>query len=318
MISFLDFINQALSYFNIKPKLKNRIYTIIALLGDGYLIYVTVRLFMNHAWTRAVLYCLVVIFLTYYLYLNLVYYYLGRTSKLDFLSPWLSKITGTETDSKTGKHVRHGRQDQFANNMSNGYFTNENVIQATVKISKPEQNNLRDLVDNLVANGVFFAEYHGLDNEGIVAQYQETGEPVSALNDQQTPPYFELIHQRGRLEIFAGVNQMERVPIGHITKVGLTDVSKATDDYRLYLANLYVTGGPNKIPGRNGSTILRDGDFGLVALVAYKEREEQDLAEPQLRELEAQEEQTRRGRQRRSDTTTSTTTPSRTRSRRRQ
>lgn len=61
MFSFLDMVNHSLSYFNINTKLKNRVYTIIALLGDFYLIYVTTRLLINKAWLRGFLYCLAVI-----------------------------------------------------------------------------------------------------------------------------------------------------------------------------------------------------------------------------------------------------------------
>ena len=57
MFSFLDMINSSLSYFNIKPTLKNKIYIAIATLGDGYLIYVTCRLFLNQVWLRGLLYC---------------------------------------------------------------------------------------------------------------------------------------------------------------------------------------------------------------------------------------------------------------------
>ena len=76
MFSFLDMINSSLSYFNLDVKLKSRIYIIIASLGDIYLIYVTFRLFMNHVWLRALLYCLAVIGLTYFIYLNFANIYI--------------------------------------------------------------------------------------------------------------------------------------------------------------------------------------------------------------------------------------------------
>ena len=56
MFSFLDMINHSLGYFNINTKLKNKIYTVVALLGDFYLIYVTYRLLANHVWMRGLLY----------------------------------------------------------------------------------------------------------------------------------------------------------------------------------------------------------------------------------------------------------------------
>ena len=63
---------------------------------------------------------------------------------------------------------------------SNGLFTGEDVIQAEVEIDSREQENLRKVVDHLVAEGVLLADYNGLDADGIIAQYQETGQPVDA------------------------------------------------------------------------------------------------------------------------------------------
>lgn len=276
MFSFLDMINHSLGYFNIKPTLKNKLYTIVAFLGDCYLIYVTYRLFANHVWMRAFLYCLAVLFITYYLYLNFVYYFLGKTSRADVLSPWLVKITGSAPDAETGKHGRHeAADDKLVHNQANGFFTDKDVIQADVEIDSEEQRNLRHLVDQLVEQGIFVADYDGKTAEQIVDEYNATQKPVDALNKNQTPPYFELRRNTvsHRLEIYAGINQMHRVRVGHISKVGLTDVRTADRQYHLYLANVYVTGGPHKIAGRRGSTILTDGDFGLIAHVAYRNRQ---------------------------------------------
>lgn len=276
MFSFLDMLNHSLGYFNINTKLKNKIYTIVALLGDGYLIYVTYRLLANHVWVRGLLYCLAVLLISYYVYLNAVYYFLDKTSRFDVLSPWLVKITGYDQSNENPRKSRAERASAVINNQANGYFTDSNLIQAEVAISHEEQRNLRHLVDQLVEQGIFIADYDGKDSTAIIDEYNQTHEPVRALNKNQTPPYFDLVHDEleHRLEIYAGLNQMERVKVGHITKVGLTDVHSAHEKYRLYLANVYVTGGPNKIPGRRGTTILTDGDFGLVAHVAYKNREQ--------------------------------------------
>lgn len=276
MFSFLDMLNHSLGYFNINTKLKNKIYTIVALLGDGYLIYVTYRLLANHVWVRGLLYCLAVLLISYYVYLNAVYYFLDKTSRFDVLSPWLVKITGYDQSNENPRKSRSERAAAVINNQANGYFTDSNLIQAEVAISHEEQRNLRHLVDQLVEQRIFIADYDGKDSTAIIDEYNQTHEPVRALNKNQTPPYFDLVHDEleHRLEIYAGLNQMERVKVGHITKVGLTDVHSAHEKYRLYLANVYVTGGPNKIPGRRGTTILTDGDFGLVAHVAYKNREQ--------------------------------------------
>ena len=280
MFSLLDMINGSLGYFNLSVKVKNRIYVALAFFGDGYLIYVTFMLLKNQAWMRGFLYFLAVLGVTYYLYLNAVYYFLGRTSRFDFLSPWLSKLTGTTRETPEEKErqrlAKLAAQQNRAMGASNGLFTAEDVVQAEVEIDSHEQENLRKVVDQLVEQGILLADYNGLDTDEIIAQYQETGQPVAALNTGQQPPYFELIHDPlGHcLEIYIGLNQMEKRPVGHIKRVGLTDAHTAHHRFALYLANLYVTGGPHKIPGRRGSTILTDGDFGLVAQVAYQDRKE--------------------------------------------
>ncbi|QLL69251.1 DUF6681 family protein [Lactobacillus sp. 3B(2020)] len=272
MFSFLDMINSSLSYFNIKPTLKNKIYVVIATLGDGYLIYVTWRLFANQVWVRALLYCLAVLFLTYYLYLNAVYYFLNRTSKLDFLSPWLSKVTGTAPSPETGKLPRRRMMQPL--NQAAGYYEGHDVVKAQVETDAVERQNLQHLVDSLVADKLLLAEYDGMNEAEILAQYRATKEPVTALNHGQTLPYYELVHEpsQHRLEIYAGRNEMEKVKVGHITKIGLTDAHEARMQYQLYLAKLFITGGPNKIAGRRDSTILTDGDFGLDAYLAYRDR----------------------------------------------
>ena len=277
MFSFLDMINSSLSYFNLDTKLKSRIYIGIAAAGDIYLVYVTFRLFMNHVWLRALLYCLAMVAITYFLYLNFVFYFLGKTSQFDFLSPRFAKVTGQKFDNGNSDQPSFAAQQQLAQelaNNSNGVFNGADTIPAVVAIDDHEQRNLQAVVDNLLEKGIFVNDYSGLSDREIVEQYAQTNRPVSALNSRSVPPYFELVHDplRHRLEIYIGMNQMERRAVGHIVKIGLTDAATAHHRYQIYLANLAVVGGPNKIPGRRGSTIMTTADYGLNAQVAYRER----------------------------------------------
>ena len=277
MFSFLDMINSSLSYFNLDTKLKSRIYIWIAAAGDIYLVYVTFRLFMNHVWLRALLYCLAMVAITYFLYLNFVFYFLGKTSQFDFLSPRFAKVTGQKFDNGNSDQPSFAAQQQLAQelaNNSNGVFNGADTIPAVVAIDDHEQRNLQAVVDNLLEKGIFVNDYSGLSDREIVEQYAQTNRPVSALNARSVPPYFELVHDplRHRLEIYIGMNQMERRAVGHIVKIGLTDAATAHHRYQIYLANLAVVGGPNKIPGRRGSTIMTTADYGLNAQVAYRER----------------------------------------------
>ncbi len=253
MFSFLDMINSSLSYFNLDTKLKSRIYIGIAAAGDIYLVYVTFRLFANHVWMRAFLYCLAMLAITYFLYLNFVFYFLGRTSQFDFLSPRFAKVTGQKFDTASGNPSFAAQQQlaqELANN-SNGVFNGADTIPAVVAIDDHEQRNLQAIVDRLLKEGIFVNDYSGLSDREIVEQYAQTNRPVPALNARSVPPYFELVHDqlRHRLEIYIGMNQMERRAVGHIVKIGLTDAATAHHRYQIYLANLAVVGGPNKIPG---------------------------------------------------------------------
>ena len=276
MFSFLDMINSSLSYFNLDVKLKSRIYIGIATLGDIYLVYVTFRLFMNHVWMRAFLYCLAMVAITYFLYLNFVYYFLGKTSNLDYLSPRFAKITGQKFGNTEQKNDGQQQLAQVMASQSNGLFTGDNTIPAVVKIDSYEQHNLQEVVNQLVDNGIFANDFDGLNDDQVIDKYSEMGKPVQALNTNAVPPYFELVHDkiRHRLEIYIGINQMERRAVGHIVRIGLTDVRDAHQKYCIYLAGLLVTDGPNKIPGRRGSTILTTADYHLQAQVAYRERTE--------------------------------------------
>lgn len=276
MFSFLDMINSSLSYFNLDVKLKNRIYIILATLGDIYLVYVTFRLFANQVWLRGFLYCLAMVAITYFIYVNFVFYFLGKTSQFDFLSPRIAKITGqkfAENGQSQGRR-QNSRYSTGLANQSNGLFEGADTIPATVEIDQTEQENLQRVVDRLLTEKIFVNDFNGMSEREIIRQYQETHQPVQALNAESIPPFFELIHDpiRHRLEIYMGINQMERRPVGHISKIGLTGVREAHQKYRIYLANLVVVDGPNKIPGRSGTTIMTTADYGLKAQVAYRQR----------------------------------------------
>ena len=214
MFSFLDMINSSLSYFNLDVKLKNRIYIILATLGDIYLVYVTFRLFINQAWLRGFLYCLAMIAITYFIYVNFVFYFLGKTSQFDFLSPRIAKITGQRFADNNQSQMRRGanRYSTGLANQSNGLFDGADTIPATVEIDQAEQENLQKVVDRLLTEKIFVNDFNGMNEREIIRQYQETHKPVQALNAESIPPFFELVHDplRHRLEIYTGMNQMEQ------------------------------------------------------------------------------------------------------------
>ncbi|MFB9768897.1 DUF6681 family protein [Lactiplantibacillus modestisalitolerans] len=265
MFSFLDMINHALGYVNVNVKIKNQIYTGIGIAGNLYLGYVAIRLMQNGAWMRGLLYMLVFLVLIYFITLNVIYYFTNKTAKYD-LSPKIEKLLGGKPKEAT--------EAQAANQPympANGIFDGRELLPATVKTSHAEQTNLHQIVDQLQAAGLVKMNYGGLSDKAVMQQAQAGGEPVYAIGKGVQFPFSQLKLEDHRLVVYAGINQMDQLPVGHIQKVGLTDVHAAHADYKLYLATAVVTGGINKIAGRN-STIEQPGDYQVIAQVAYQDR----------------------------------------------
>lgn len=261
MLTFLDMINHSLGYFNVNSKLKNQIYTVVGFVGDFYLLYVTVRLFQNGVWLRGILFAFAFLALMYAVAMNFIYYFTNKTTKLD-PSPKIEKLLGgrrvgeREQEKKVGPEIP-----------ANGLFTNDNILPADVAINNHEQANLRKVVKQLIDNNLLVADYSHLSEKEIVNDEEE---PVPALNSGQTVPYFELVQIGSRLEIYVGMNQMERLAVGHLASVGLTTIETAQKNYQLFLANVFIEGGPVKMSGRSKNALKRDQPYTLSVKVAYK------------------------------------------------
>ena len=92
MFTLFDMIRSSLSYVNLSTVLKNRIYTILAGIGNFYLLYVAFRFFQNGFWGRGTLFILAFLVILYFTYLNILYYFTkAKKSKYD-ISPWIEKV----------------------------------------------------------------------------------------------------------------------------------------------------------------------------------------------------------------------------------
>jgi len=275
MFSILDMINHALGYVNVNVKIKNQIYIGIGIAGELYLGYVAIRLMQNGAWLRGFLYLLVFVALIYFITLNVIYYFTNKTAKYD-LSPRIEKLLGGKPkEALAEEHSRRNRRQPYI--PANGIFDGQELLPATVETSRAEQENVHQIVDQLQAANILRLDYGGLSDDAVMRQAKSTGDPVYAIGQGIQIPFSQLKLENHRLVIYAGINQMDQSPVGHIKKVGLTDVHDAHEDYKLYLASTVITGGMSKIAGRN-STIEEAGDYQVTAQVAYEDREE---SEPQ-------------------------------------
>lgn len=277
MLSILDMINHALGYVNVNLKIKNQIYIGIGIAGNLYLGYVAFQLMKNGAWMRGILYMLVFLVLIYFITLNVIYYFTNRRAKYD-LSPKIEKLLGGKPREalEAEKAAKQGNQNQ-PYIPANGIFDNQALLPAEVHSTHTEQANIHQIVDQLQAANILRLDYGGLSDNDIMQQAGNTGEPVYAIGQGIQIPYSQIKQENHKLVIYAGINQIDQLPVGNIRKVGLTDVHAAHEDYKLYLASTVVTGGMNKIAGRT-STIEQPGDYEITAQVAYEDREDQPQA----------------------------------------
>lgn len=267
MLSFLDMINHSLGYFNVNLKLKNQLYTAVGFVGNWYLLYVAVRLLINHAWFRGILFSLAFLVIMYAIAMNVIYYFTNKTTKWD-PSPKIEKLLGGRRVGEEEKKRRTATPTIPAN----GLFTNDQILPANVKLNVHEQTNLNRVVRQLIEQNLLVTDYDQMSEREIIDYNRQEHRSVPALRPDQTVPYFELVPTGSRLEVYIGVNQMERLAVGHLTSVGLTEVVTARQNYQLFLANVFITDGPEKIAGRSQTTIVRDKAYGLNVKVAYKNK----------------------------------------------
>jgi len=272
MFSILDMINHALGYVNVNVKIKNQIYTLLGAAGNFYLGFVAIRLIQNGSWLRGIIYLLVFLVIIYFLVLNILYYFTNRRAKFD-LSPKIEQLLG----GKPKEALEAEKQPTMGGNQNqpyipaNGIFNGQELLPAAVKVSTTEQHNVHQIIDQLQAANIVRLDYGGLSDDAIMKQVRATGEPVKAIGQGIQIPYSQLQVKDHKLVIYAGINQIDQLPVGHITRVGLTDIHDAHADYKLYLASTLITGGMEKIAGRN-STIEQPGEYQITAQVAYEDR----------------------------------------------
>lgn len=273
MFSILDMINHALGYVNVNVKIKNQIYTLLGAAGNCYLGYVAVRLMQNGSWLRGIIYMLVFLAVIYFLMLNIIYYFTEKKPPFD-LSPKIEKLLGGKPKEAIAaeKQAAMGNQNQ-PYIPANGIFDGQELLPAAVHTSHTEQSNVHQIVDQLQAANIIRLDYGGMSDRDIMQQVRATGEPVPAIGQGIQIPYSQLKLENHKLVIYAGINQIDQLPVGHITRVGLTDVHDAHEDYKLYLASTLITGGIAKIAGRT-ATIEQSGDYQITAQVAFEDREE--------------------------------------------
>ncbi|MCQ2556903.1 DUF6681 family protein [Ligilactobacillus equi] len=270
MVSLLSMINSYLSYINLNVKIKNRIYTAMASVGDFYLLYVSYRFFVNGYWGRGLLFILAFLVIAYFAYLNILYYFTeDKKSQFD-VSPWIEKTFHLEAkDPLTDAPKPNNAQAGFV--QTNGIFQDTDFLPAEITFSETQKSNLARVVEDLLAVDYLQLDYGGLGERQLFTQAKNGDKPL-AMGAPLALPYFELAQDnQGQLKIWGGLNQMQRRDLGTVETVGLMPASEAMERYHLYLATVLLTGGPYRVAGRT-SSVEKEAPFALESRVAYRQR----------------------------------------------
>ena len=244
MLSILDLLNHYLGFFNVNARWKGQMYTILAGIGNFYILYLAVRHIQNGAYLRGVLLALGFLFILYCVILNIIYYYTQKTVKWD-ISPKLEKVLGGPQAAKT----TDGQAMPYV--PANGLYDKQQVLPATAVSDDDMAAELNKVVDQLREGGLINENYGGLSEKEQLA-FLATGQQTIFANHPGTPlPYFRLEEERGGLSIYGGMNEMLASRLARIQTVGLQPVDLALESYNLYIASVVVTGGPGKARGRH-------------------------------------------------------------------
>ncbi|GAB6093339.1 DUF6681 family protein [Furfurilactobacillus curtus] len=269
MLSLLDMANHFLGYFNVNTKLKGRIYTILGFLGDWYLLYIGVRFIQNGGHIRGALLILVFLFLMYCTAVNFFFYFLKRRFPLD-PSERIAKVLGDERlKQQEDKLTQRDQLDRFA--PATGLYDNKQVIPAKVTVNGAQHKNLATIAAQFNDANLLPQDYEGQSDQEVLTAATARNQPVFAIGEGVPLPFAILKSEAGHLLVYAGLNQMTALPVGRITRVGLSDINQAQQRFDLFIASAVLQGGLAKTAGRSG-TIERQLPYTIKVEVAFSEK----------------------------------------------
>lgn len=267
MLSTLDLINHYLGYLNVNAKLKGRIYTVLAFVGDTYILYLAFSYFKNHAYLRSALLGAAFIGILYFAIVNFYYYFTNKHMKFD-VSPYIAKVLGEREEAEAEQNMAEVNV-QFV--PSNGIYSQKDVLPATVELDNETKATLNEMAQALQANQLVQADYKGLSEAQQQALLEQGQSKIYANGDGIPLPYYRLEQEPDGLAVYGGLNEMSAKRLGVVKEVGLQPIEAALEKYDLYIATALLQGGPAHVKGRSGLTEIQD-PYDLKVELAYKKK----------------------------------------------
>lgn len=269
MFTLFQTIAASLGYVNLSVKIKSRLYTVLATVGNFYLLYVSYRFFKNGFAFRGTLFILAFLVIAYFCYLNILYYFTEKQAKYD-ISPQIEKMLHLESkDPLSDVADVSGGGPGFV--QTNGIFADEEFLPATLEISAVQRGNIQAVAKALEKMNYFQANYGGQSDKQLLKKLKNSSDEIFKLTEPVALPYFELRQRPDKLVVFGGLNQMRGLDLATVKTIGLLPAKEAVQKFDVFLATTVLTGGPSKKAARQG-TVEIDHLYGIDVKIAYKKK----------------------------------------------
>lgn len=245
MFTLLDGLNRFLSYFNLKIKVKNRLYIVLGTITTAYIGYLTWNFFQYNAYGRGIIYLLIFLVLLYFLLLNVLYYFFDKNVKWD-ITPLFEKFAQADSAEEHSNSIAKNKGGLYADKMVIYDETKQNLndyqaFDATLDYLEQSQASLEQLAEFMLTNHL--AEKNSKKAKKPIVKKKAATEKVYELGSGIEIPSFAIEADQGELCLLIGLNATERAPIARIQEIGGVSANKMKETYDIVGKSATIVGG---------------------------------------------------------------------------
>lgn len=263
MLTLLGLINQSLGFLNVNTKFKGRLYTILGFSGSWYILYIGISFITAQRYLRGIALIAAFVGLIYVLYLNCIYYFTDKKARFD-ISPYFEKVIGTN-------HTSENNDDKAKVMMpNNGIYHEQQVLPTAIKSNRDEAHNIELVAQQMIDLNLYPQDYQKMNDHDLRQHLTiNDNQPIFANHPGSAIPFAKLVNEGNHLVVYGGINEMNALRLGEITRVGLADVTTALKNSDVFLATIMLSGGKGKTLARS-SFIENNYPYAIKIEVAYK------------------------------------------------
>lgn len=263
MLTILGLLNQYVGFFNVNTKFKGCLYTVLGFGSVWYILYIGISFITAHRYLRGFGLVAAFIGLMYVIYLNFMYYFTEKKAHFD-ISPHFEKVVG---NAQTADDKQNSTQ---VLGPSNGVYREQQVLPTAIKSNSDEIANIQAVAQQMLNLGLISQDYQKMSDRDLRQQLViNHDQPIYANHPGSPVPFAKLVMEGSHLVIYGGINEMQAVRLGEISRIGLADVTTALKNSDVFLASIIVNGGLGKTLTRS-SFIETAYPYTLKVEVAYR------------------------------------------------